>query len=638
MKAELLELALDVASDRQIDRNVPVGAPVQFKMKKVSGRGFAYTEKNKGQWIKPEYDLEEIQIAQDTDSYIFKSIQLKANRFALAGWEFTSLNGDRLSYVKKRIEEIQGVSGIPFALLIYQTARDLVRFSNCVWVKVRNADASSGKIRTLPTGKEVDPVAGYFILPFETLKFKYKLNGEISKVMQHMASGRSREFAPEDIIHYYTNRNPGFAMGTPELGPVLDDVLLLRRIEELVEDLLETSIFPVWQWSVGSDALPERVGPDGIKESDVVKKTIEYMPAGGIFVTDHRHKISAIGAEGRALRIEGYLDHFKKRVFAGLGVSGVDMGEGDTSNKATATALSKRAIQDVEALHLYVKLFVDNFVINELLLEGSFGDEVFSDENKVELKFGVVDNEDQSKLENQAIQLFSNKLITETEARKRLRLNPMVAENRGNTYWGLYEEPALLIKSLGMGAADEALAESETSSITRAGIRKNEQQQKSAALGRPPNPSSTGSQRLSVSRSRPSNQHGERTAPKFSSDSNRNIDSFVNIFSLYKEKINLAALDNSFTDGLESVGVPFLKKEKLGKLSLLEQDYVQDVDNLIKYFEEKAIEFSDSKVSVEVIASSMNWRFDYLMKKYKKKSFQLGIELGKLENPEDLGI
>ena len=106
-------------------------------MKKINGRGMSYTERFRDLWVKPEYDLEEIQIAQDTDSYIFKSIQLKSNRFALAGWEFTSLNEERLAYIKERIREIEAVSGVPFDMLIFQTARDLIRFSNCIWVFIK---------------------------------------------------------------------------------------------------------------------------------------------------------------------------------------------------------------------------------------------------------------------------------------------------------------------------------------------------------------------------------------------------------------------------------------------------------------------------------------------------------------------
>ena len=623
MKPDLFKMALDISQTQNVDRNVPVGAPVQFGMKKINGRGMSYTERFRDQWVKPEYDLEEIQIAQDTDSYIFKSIQLKSNRFALAGWEFTSLNEERLSYVKGRIREIEAVSGVPFDMLIFQTARDLIRFSNCIWVKVRNKRASSGKARVSPTGKDLEPVAGYFMLPFETLQFKYKMNGELQKVKQVMPSGKSREFAPEDIIHFVTNQNPGFAMGTPELGPVLEDVSLLRRIEELVQDLLETSIFPVWQWAIGSDNLPERVGPDGMKETDIVKKTIEYMPAGGIFVTDHRHKINAIGAEGRALRIESYLEYFKKRVFSGLGVSSVDMGEGDTANRATAQTLSKTAIQHVEALHLYVKLFIDKFVINELLLEGNFGDNVFDDENIVELKFGTVDKEENTKLENQVIQLFLNKLITENEARKRLRLNPLDEEQRENGYFKLYEEPLAMMK-VAMPSTDLALSQAPNSAISPEGINKNEQQEKAKMQSKQSSSASAGAQKASAAQSRPSNQHGTRTSPKF--DGNLELDT--------ENLIDLQLLDKSFADGVNSVSDISLSKIDNKKLEGLRGECVIKLEELLALSRKKIDEFQLEGLGPETIIKSLSWRYDNLINEYKIQAYELGVELGKLEIKE----
>ena len=54
-----------------------------------------------------------------------------------------------------------------------------------------------------------------------------------------MPSGDEKFFQPDEGIHFYDNRKPGVAMGTPEIVPVLDDIALLRRIEENVEDLLE---------------------------------------------------------------------------------------------------------------------------------------------------------------------------------------------------------------------------------------------------------------------------------------------------------------------------------------------------------------------------------------------------------------
>ena len=496
MKPELFKLALEVTEAKSKDQNTPLGAPISgIGVKKVTGRAIPYSDRHRGEWFHPEYisNIHEIQIAQDTDSYLFKSIQKKVNRFMIAGWEFVSNNEEALTYVKRRIKEIETVSGIPFKQLVIQTVGDLARYSNCMWVKVRNNEASTGNIRTNARKKQLEPVAGYFLLPFETLTFKTTISGEIKKVKQKIPPGwtgvaREKEFFPEDVIHFYCNRKPGFSIGTPEILPVLEDLALLRRLEENIEFMIDSNLNPLFHYTVGSDTFPERYGPNGEKESDIVKKTIEYMPAGGIFVSDHRHKIEAIGSEGRALRVEGYLDYFKKRVFAGLGMSGVDFGEGDTSNRSTAQTLSKGAIQDIEALQLHMKSFIENYVIDELLLEGKF--DVLDESNKVEIKFGTIDKEEKSKEENQTIQLWANKLITENEARKRLGEKPLSEEERDGTYFKMYEEPLAMLKAIGNVAAGDALAESQTSGITQEGVNRHISIEKSKAetRGRPAAP------------------------------------------------------------------------------------------------------------------------------------------------------
>ena len=232
-------------------------------------------------------------------------------------------------------------------------------------------------------------------------------------------------------------------MGTPETLTVLDDIALLRRLEENIESLVESNLYPLFHYQVGSDAFPERYSPDGLKETDIVKRTIEYMPAGGVYVSDHRHKISAIGSQGKALEIEQYLKYFKQRIFTGLGVSGVDMGEGDTANRSTANALSKAAIQDVEALQKTLKTFVEFYVFNELLLEGGY--DPLEEENKVEIRFGVVDLENKTKIENQTIQLFTNNVVSQTEARVKLGLKPEI--NEEESYFSLYTFPLAELKA-----------------------------------------------------------------------------------------------------------------------------------------------------------------------------------------------
>ena len=571
-------------SEKNLDESI-ISKP--GRVRKVGNKSISYTERHRGIWFKPEYDLHEIQIAQDTDGYLFRAIKKKVNRFLTAGWEIVGNDPEVVAYIKKRISEIEYVSQTPWSTLLTYTATDLIRFSNCMWVKARSIDSSSGKVRKIFNGVEVDPVAGYFILPFETLAFKTKRNGEIKKIRQRMPSGDEKFFNPYDVVHFYENRKPGFAMGTPELTPVLDDISLLRRIEENVEDLIESNLYPLFHYTVGSDNFPERYSPEGYKETDIVKNTIDYMPAGGIYVSDHRHKITAIGSEGRALRIEGYLEYFKKRVIAGLGLSSVDMGEGDTANRSTANALSQSEIQDVEALQTTLKNFIEFFVFNELLLEGGY--DPLEKENKVEIRFGIIDRESRSKLENQTIQLWLNNLISENEARQRLGYAPDV--DKEDTYFKHYTEPLALLKAMGPHtAASEALSESSTSSITKEGVKKEEENSGKAneTRGQKGDPQGKGAENLSKNISKPQNQLGERSAPKFSQD----------IYLLVSDAIEY--IEEKFANTLDKENTSTLQytKKSIEKNELI-FDFIQEVRSAIKN-----LSYTKERISIDSVRNT----------------------------------
>ena len=616
MKSELFELALGVVSGKMQDKAVP--ASLAPSMKKATNRAISYTERHRGQWFKPEYDLEEIQIAQDTDGYFFRSHTKKLNRFVTAGWEIVGKNPETLGYIKKRLAEHEQATQRPTDLLIQAIASDLLRFSNCMLVKVRNKRASTGRTRQNINGRDLEPVAGYFILPFETLHFKTKANGEIKKVRQRTPTGETKEFSPDDLIHIYTNRKPGFAMGTPEAVPVLDDIALLRRIEENVEELIESNLFPLFHYTVGSDEFPERYGPDGKKESDIVKDTIEYMPAGGVFVSDHRHKIQAIGSEGRSLRIDYYLSYFKSRVFAGLGISGVDMGEGDTANRSTAQTLSKGAIVDIEALQSTMKTFIEFYIFSELLKEGPFSVDSLTSEDRVEIKFGIVDKEQRTKLENQVIQLFTNHLVTEPEARKLLGQPPFEEEDRDLTYFKLYSEPLALIKSLGSPAADEALVNAPTSAITREGVeRQRSEGAEAKRTGRPAAEANAGQQRLSQSKARPSNQNGTRTGPKFNGD----LDTYIDEVRL--NGLNLIRT-SYFGNMADTVLASNADKTNLDSLY---SEYSDELERVCEVIRMHLDEYSCKEISPATIILNTRWRINKLDKEYADKAYNCGINL-----------
>lgn len=468
--------------------------PVKLPTKPIQNPALIFAslgrpERRRGVFERPEYDLYEIGRVEDVDGYVRQAFKKKVGLFLKEGFDYIGSNRKIVDYIKARFLQISIASGISHNELIRRCASQLIRKSNAFLIKVRDDQASGGKTRTNLKGKELKPVAGYFPAAPETMEVDVDQSGKPTQWKQRMPSGNYVLFAPEDVVHFTFDRKEGLIFGTPIITPVIDDIRALRKIEENIELLIYKHLFPLFHYIVGTDDHPAGFTEDGLREIDVVRQQINFMPSEGGIVTPERHEIKAIGAESRALRAESYLEHFKRRVFAGLGMSAVDYGEGDTSNKSTSDNMSRALVDDVKDLQDAFEAQFNHLIINELLAESTFGDEVFSDKNKVELVFREVDIDKQIKVENHAADLFAKNTITWDEARELMSRDPIPLPDDPEdqdpvnfpewhrTFWKLFGEPEKLII-----ASDEpysahaiAAAQSRASAITQKGLETQQQ-------------------------------------------------------------------------------------------------------------------------------------------------------------------
>jgi hypothetical protein len=437
--------------------------------------------KGRGYFRNAEYNLAEVGRIEDTDSYVRQAHNKKVSLLLKEGWTLVGKNPRTIKYIQARFAQISQAGGTPTEQLIRKIASGLVRKSNTFVTKVRKLEASGGRMRSQP-GKKIplEPVAAYFITPSETMEYEMSGN-KITKWKQSMPNGDEKFYPPRDVVHFYYEQKEGFVFGTPIITPVVDDIRALRKIEENIELLIYQHLFPLFQYKVGTPEMPAGMTEDGRREIDVVRQEIMYMPTEGGIVTPERHEITAVGAEGRAIRAEGYLEHFKKRVFSGLGVSAVDMGEGETANRATADNMSRNLIDSVKDFQQVLESFFNENIINELLLESTFGDNVLDEDNLVKLKFKEIDVDSQIKKENHAADLFAKDIIDHDESRRRIGLEPWIIPNPDEvesetdtpesfpqwhkSRWKMYQLPTLLIQSMDEPWSPTAKAAAADSSL-----------------------------------------------------------------------------------------------------------------------------------------------------------------------------
>ena len=422
---------------------------IPFQKNKV----FGYKDgASRASFEQAEYDFNEILTAEDAEAYFARGVEKKSNLMFKEGYQIVSKNPDTQDYMDKRLAQIERAQGKPWNLLLKDLGRDLNRFANGMLVKVRNRKASGGFPRPLPSSgtrrQVIEPVAAYFHLPMETVEFKRNDSGHVTHIRQTMPDGRKRAYPIGDIVHFYINKKAGWAVGTPTVVPVLDDIRTLRRMEENIDLLVYQNLFPLFQYKVGTADRPAQMYPDGTSEIDMVRSEISFMPPEGVLVTPERHEIDLIGSEGRALRAENYLTHFKLRVFAGLGMSAVDFGEGATANKATAAQLSIQLIDTVKAVQYDFATQFNFLVLDELLAEGRFDYDPLLAENRASIHFNEIDIDKKIKMQAHAADTFAKKLIMEDEARTMVGLDALEVEDerRELSYFSLYEEPLTQLK------------------------------------------------------------------------------------------------------------------------------------------------------------------------------------------------
>lgn len=357
----------------------------------------------------PEYDLDEIRRACESDSYIKMALMKYSYMLFKAGYVLRSENEAASDYVKQRLNIMSFATRQPIDILFQECGDDLIKYSNAILVKSRVQNIMPG---VKATGFFKDrPVGGYFRVDPAQISVMKDDNGQIKKYVQTI-NGEEKQFDPVDVVHIYLDRESGNTFGTPRVLAALEDVKLLRRIEGHVATMIYRFAMPLFQWIIG---LPQQGFQATNKEIEEAKATVDSMALDGTVITNEKTAIKAIGAEGTALNAEGYLKYFEQRVFSALGVSESQMGRGGA--KQDADSMESQAHDTVKHIQRTMSIFVQEFIINELLLEGGFNP-ILNEDDKVNFVFNEINIETKIKVENHEMAKFQSNMISYEEMRR----------------------------------------------------------------------------------------------------------------------------------------------------------------------------------------------------------------------------
>ena len=390
----------------------------------------------------PVHDLSEVGRAIDTESLLARSVQKHRELIMKEGYEFIGKDKESIKYVKQRLREFEWVTDISTESWVRELATNLVMYSTAFLVLKRDITKSTGS-RIKRHGKLMDPIAGLF--PMDPTSVLVEQNGAGRPITWRQdIRGTTKDHDADDVIDLTIDKKTGFVFGTPYSIPVLDDIRALRRLEELAELVTHKWLFPLFAYKVGTEKEPAGVAelPDGssIDEVDLVRAQIQEMPTEGGIVMPHRHEVEIIGAEGQVLDISGYIEHFKNRVMSGLRLSGIDVGQGDTANRGTATTMSKNMVDAVKDYQCVLSDQITTKLIDVLLLEGGFD---LTEDNRVYFTFPTPDREELRAHQAHGLVLFQSNAITIEEFRRDyLSLDPLTDEElQKSTFYGLFQRP-----------------------------------------------------------------------------------------------------------------------------------------------------------------------------------------------------
>lgn len=382
-----------------------------------------------GQMEDSPVSLAEIGQAYHSDSYIRRAVDKITGLMFKSGWSFVSLNQDALDYVQTRFKLIEESTGLSTEQLLRENGNNFVLYANAPIAKTRGQENLGGLQAAGYYGGE--PISGLFPVSPENFQVQRDDFGNIENYNVTAGAGTGVEFAPEDFSHLTYHKPTGRAYGVPYINNVIDDVLILRQIEENIARLVYRNIFPLQTYTVGRVEPGYEATDD---EIDEVQEMIQNAPLDSIIVMPERHKLETVSSNSGALDAYNYLKYFRQRVFTGLGVSESTMGIGDSSNKSTSDNQSSDLVDLVKDFQQNFATEIQTKIVNEILFEGGF-DPTLNKEDRVVFEFTEIEQSAKIARENHEVQKFMMNVQSIDETRNKMGYEP--AEDLSRFYFNL---------------------------------------------------------------------------------------------------------------------------------------------------------------------------------------------------------
>lgn len=419
-------------------------------------------------FYRSEYDLDTIANAIQIDGLLRRSVNIFVEQILKNDFELTSKNQKLQKHTKLRIKEIEALTGVSFYETMSIISRQLVSYGNAYIIKVRSNTHSKLGSPYMINNQQYNPIVGLFIADATTITLGIGTSNQIEYFRQTIR-GQIKDWKTKDVIHITYNKLPGTLTGISNIDAILDDLRALRKLEEEMEILGFQFSVPLYLYKVGNKDQPAAPG-----EVEKVSNKINNMPAYGMMCVPGHHTIETpTSSSDSPVNIIEFVEHFKQRVYAGLGVSPVALGEVSSSNRNTSEIADLTMQTITNSYQKIIKHKLELELLREFKLDGGFK----SIEEEVEFNFPEIDLESQIKKENHLMGLYQGNLVSLSEARL------------GADYEADFDEQDFYLHNVQIPLARETANAKADASI-----------------------------RQTAAKNKPTNQHGSATRPKTKKD------------------------------------------------------------------------------------------------------------------------
>lgn len=379
----------------------------------------------------PTYDFKEIDQVIAIESMVMRAFYTLTSHImpGVDSFRLEGMNDEAVQYVGRRLEELTApMAHSPYSF-VRQIVENVVKKSNAI-IWMRRERASEQKYTYL--GLQHNTILAIEVI--DVSQVDVARNEEDEVIGFHLSTTtvdkliRLRDLY---LVRYQRISNDHL-FGCPFILPVLDDILSLRRLEEMLDLALGKATFPLYHLGIGDDKHPPIVyGEDG-SDTDIsrARAQFESMAPEGMFISPGWYKLEVIQPRNVG-DFQPYLEWYRDRIFMGLLMDGPTMGVGNTANRNTANTMSDSLLSKVRDIQTEVAEQITRFLIRELLVEGGF-DPI--GEDAVHFVFKDNDSEGRMSNENHILGHYQGHLLTQDEARKLMGRKPMTEEDLQKTF------------------------------------------------------------------------------------------------------------------------------------------------------------------------------------------------------------